>query len=127
MPNYAPTKMNSAQAHPEIPDGLTNGFCMYVNVDATGATPLVRNENGYPFVYETREEIEKEMAEDMIRRLEEFLAGERDFEDATYLEEYVVEVTLSPDGCITDEYGYSFGNEDPFNGRKAIFPPSPPN
>jgi hypothetical protein len=40
-----------------------------------------------------------------------FLAGERDFEDATTIEEYVVPVDLHPDGSITDEDGNTFPND----------------
>lgn len=45
----------------------------------------------------------------MMIRLREFLDGERDYEDAVTLEEYVVPVTLHKDGVITDEDGNCFG------------------
>lgn len=37
------------------------------------------------------------------------LDGERDFDDAMTVEEYVVPVTVHPAGTITDEAGNQFG------------------
>lgn len=36
------------------------------------------------------------------------MVGERDFEDAITIEEYIVEVDVGPDGSITDEDGNHF-------------------
>ena len=44
-------------------------------------------------------------------RLRQFLDGEREFEDAIEVEEYIVPVTLHPDGKIVDEHGRYFGPE----------------
>jgi hypothetical protein len=46
-----------------------------------------------------------------MTRLRQFLDGERDFADAITVEEYVVPVTVHPDGTITDETGRCFGPE----------------
>jgi len=45
----------------------------------------------------------------MMVKLQQFLDGERDFNDAVQVEEFVVPVTCSPDGAITDESGQVFG------------------
>ncbi len=42
-------------------------------------------------------------------RIQQFLDGGREFEDAMTVEEYVVPVTVSPDGAITEEEGNMFG------------------
>ena len=55
-------------------------------------------------------EAEREIASDCIERLQQFLAGERSFDDAMTVEEYVVPVTAFPDGSITDEDGAIFPN-----------------
>ncbi len=44
----------------------------------------------------------------MMTRLQEFIDGEREFEDAMTAEEYVVEVDVFPDGTIVDADGNSF-------------------
>jgi len=37
------------------------------------------------------------------------MAGDRDFEDAITVEEYVASVEVYPDGSVVDEYGRRFG------------------
>ncbi|MEO8617080.1 MAG: hypothetical protein ABI600_18215 [Luteolibacter sp.] len=44
----------------------------------------------------------------MITRLQQFLDGERDFEDAMTVEEYIVEVDVFPDGTMVDADGKRF-------------------
>ena len=45
----------------------------------------------------------------MIERLDQFLNGERSFEDAMTVEDYLVKVTVLPDGSIVDEVDNHFG------------------
>ncbi len=45
----------------------------------------------------------------MMTRIRQFLDGDRDFEDAITVEEYVVPVSVRPDGTISDEDGNCFG------------------
>ena len=84
------------------------GFCIYVNTLFQGPVPIERDENGYPVVYASEEAAQKNIAEDMIERLEQFLHGERDFEDAVTVEEYVVEVDVTSEGAIVDADGNHF-------------------
>jgi hypothetical protein len=56
-------------------------------------------------VFATEREAQREIVENMMIRLREFLDGERDFDDAVTLEEYVVAVDLLPDGSIVDADG----------------------
>lgn len=67
--------------------------------------PLWRDYEGKPFIYETREGAEREIAEDLIARLEEFLTGEREFDDAISVEEYILPVEQLADGSLRDEWG----------------------
>lgn len=53
-------------------------------------------------------EAQREIADNMMTRIQQFLDGERDFEDALTVEEYVLPVTVNPDGVIADEYGNCF-------------------
>jgi hypothetical protein len=66
--------------------------------------PVVRDENGYG-VFETESEAQKEIVDNQMTRLRQFLDGEREFEDAITVEEYVVPVTVHPDGVIADADG----------------------
>ena len=60
-------------------------------------------------VFESELDAQKELADYMMTRLRQFMDGERDFDDAITVEEYVVPVTVHPDGVITDEDGNCFG------------------
>lgn len=86
------------------------GFCIYIDTICQGPIPIERNEDGKPVVYPTREEAEREIASDCIERLSQYLTGERGFEDAITIEEYIVPVTAYSDGSITDESGDVFPN-----------------
>ena len=79
---------------------FTHGFCIYVDTICDGPQPVERNADGFPVVYATAEEAERCIAEDVIERLEQYMKGERDFDDAITIEEYVVSVEVTPDGAI---------------------------
>lgn len=89
---------------------LRTGFCICINTFCQGPVPLVSDENGY-VVFETELEAQKEIADYQITRLQQFLDGEREFEDAIETEEYVVPVTVHPDGKIVDEDGRCFDSK----------------
>jgi hypothetical protein len=69
-----------------------DGYCIYIDTFCQGSVPVVSDENGY-IVFETELEAQKEIVDNQITRLQQFLDGERDFEDAMAVEEYVVPVT----------------------------------
>ncbi len=92
------------------------GFCIFVNALMQGSVPVVRNREGFPYVYPTELEAQREIADDLMERLRQFLDGERDFDDAMTVEEYIVEVEVLPDGSVIDEHGFRFGNEDWYRG-----------
>lgn len=86
-------------------------FCIYINTLVDGPVPSIRNGDGYPFVFATRNEAEREIAENAMDRLQEYLDGEREFDDAMTVEEYVVDVVVYPDGSISDEDDNFFGKD----------------
>jgi phosphatidylserine decarboxylase len=87
---------------------LRDGFCIYINTFCQGPVPVVSDDDGY-VVFETELEAQKEIVDNQMTRLQQFLDGERDFDDAITVEEYVVPVTVHTDGTITDEAGNCFG------------------
>jgi hypothetical protein len=84
-------------------------FCIYIHTLWEGPVPAVWDESSQPHVFATREEAEREVADNMISRLGEFIDGERDFDDAMTVEEYIVEVDVLPDGSIVDAADNHFG------------------
>ncbi len=89
-------------------ENLRDGFCIYINTFCQGPMPVVSDDNGY-VVFATELEAQKEIVDNQMTRLKQFLDGEREFEDAIEVEEYVVPVTVHPDGKIVDEAGSCFG------------------
>jgi len=87
---------------------LRDGFCIYINTFCQGPVPLVSDENGF-VVFETELEAQKEIVDCQMTRLRQFLDGEREYEAAITVEEYVVPVSVHPDGVIVDEDGRCFG------------------
>lgn len=69
-----------------------------------GLQPSVMvSEGDSPFehlLFLTEREAQMEMADRMMTKLEEFIDGERDFEDAVALDEHVLEVVRRDDGKI---------------------------
>lgn len=84
------------------------GFCLMIDTVFEGTVPSLLGEDSKSWVFATRVEAEREIAELAITRLEEFLEAERDFDDAMAIEEYIVEVTLLENGIAEDEYGRRF-------------------
>ena len=87
---------------------LRDGFCIYINTFCQGPVPVVSDEDGY-VIFPTELEAQKELVDYQITRLRQFLDGERDYEDAMAVEEYIVPVTVHPDGTIVDADGNCFG------------------
>jgi len=84
-----------------------NGYCIYIRTFCQGPVPVVSDDDGY-VVFETEVEAQKEIVDYVLTRLQQFLDGERDFDDAMTVDEYVVPVTVHPDDTITDEDGNCF-------------------
>jgi hypothetical protein len=92
----------------QAPENLRDGFCIYINTFCQGPVPVVSDDDGY-VVFTTELEAQKEIVDNQIPRLQQFLDGEREYEDAIEVEEYVVPVTVHPDGKIVDEDSNCFG------------------
>lgn len=86
-------------------------FCIYITTVCEGPVPSVRDGDGKPCVFKTEIEAQREIADNAMTRLKEFIDGEREFEDAMTVEEYVVSVDVNPDGSIVDADGNRFGAE----------------
>lgn len=90
-----------------MPAASRDGFCIYIETLCQGPVPLVADDERY-VVFESETEAQKEVADHAITRLQEFLDGARDFEDAITIEEYVMPFTVHGNETITDADGNSF-------------------
>ena len=80
-------------------------YCIFVHAVLEGRVPSVRDDSGRPFLFESETEAQREIAENAMARLQEFLDGGREFDDAITVEEYVEAVRLQEDGTITNVDG----------------------
>lgn len=87
-----------------------DGFCIYTDTIREGPQPAERDSRGRPVVYRTADEARRALVVAIIRRLQEFLRGDRNFEDAMKVVEYIVEVDVLPDGSVIDADGNHFGS-----------------
>jgi hypothetical protein len=85
-----------------------DGFCIFIDTVCEGRVPLWWDEQGRPLVYATEREAQREIADDLRDRLQQFLDGEREFEDAMTVEEYILPVCVLPDGSVTTTEGDHF-------------------
>lgn len=86
-----------------------HGYCIFIDTLLEGHVPAVRNEKDEPVVFEAELAAQREMVDHYITRLQEFLDGERDFEDAIGYEEFIVEIDILPNGWIVDADENYFG------------------
>ena len=79
---------------------MKTGFAIFINSLAEGSVPLVYDGSGKPSIFRTQIEAQREVADNIITRLQEFIEGQRDFDDALFVEEYILKVAVLPDGSI---------------------------
>ncbi|MBS0633595.1 MAG: hypothetical protein JSS11_16920 [Verrucomicrobia bacterium] len=89
-----------------------SGFAIFRPCIFEGAVPACYDGKNYPFVFVTELEAQREIADTQLTRIQEFLDGQRDFDDAISTDEFVVPVKVWPDGRITAENGTTFGKID---------------
>lgn len=93
------------------------GYCIFIDTVFQGAVPSVSEENSDDpnateiiCVFPTEREAQLEIVDFMMTRLHQFLDGERDFDNAITVDEYVVEVSVLPNGTIVDANENCFGD-----------------
>ena len=74
--------------------------------------PACYDETDYPVVFPTELEAQREIADNQLIRLREFLDGERDYDDAISTDEFVLPVTVWLDGSIATKNGRIFGKQE---------------
>jgi hypothetical protein len=99
--------MNSEKNDPQP------AFAIFEETFFQGMLPTWRDENGFIVTYATEREAQTEIAEMLIEQLKQFLAGERDFDDASTTGDFILPVQVYPDGTIQTEDGRRFGLQEP--------------
>ncbi len=65
-----------------------------------------------PVVFPSELDAQREIADNQFIRIQQFLDGERDFEDAISTDEFVLPVDVLPDGRISTENGRIYGKQE---------------
>lgn len=68
-------------------------------------------EGDYPVIFTTELDAQREIADTQLIRIQQFLDGERDFDDAIATDEFVLPVDVWPDGRISIEDGRMYGKQ----------------
>lgn len=74
--------------------------------------PAYHDETEYPVVFPTELDARREIADDQLTRIQQFLDGEREFDDAISTDEFVLPVDVWPDGSISTEGGRIYGKAE---------------
>lgn len=108
--SQAKTKsLRTRRKRPErVKNTTATGFCIYIDTFFEGPSLAVRHGDGWPCVFPTEREAQLEVVDHAQTRLQEFVTGARNYEDAITIEEYIVPVTVQPDGSVIDEHGRTF-------------------
>ena len=75
-------------------------YALFVDSLCDGPVPVEFDAAGRPVLYPTLDAARRVIAEDVIDRLREYLAGQRDFDDAMNPEECPCPVEVLPDGTV---------------------------
>ena len=84
-------------------------FAIFTETVCEGIVPAWRDESGFPVIYTTEREAQIEIAEMLIEHLSQFIAGEREFDDALTTGDFILPVEVRSDGTIQTEDGRRFG------------------
>jgi hypothetical protein len=104
-----PTPTPQIQSPPK--SGTVPAYAIYIDTLCQGRVAIERDDKNQPVAYATERDAQLEIADVAIDRIRQFISGERDYDDAITVEEYVEAVDLHPDGSITDEYGNTYPND----------------
>lgn len=88
---------------------IRSAYAIFTRTICEGLVPACYDECNLPVVYTTELEAQREMAEELMIQLQQFLDGERDFDDAICTDDVILSVDVWHDGSISTEDGSIFG------------------
>jgi hypothetical protein len=95
---------------PQSNQPARNGFAIFCPTVFQGIMPACYEED-HPVVFATEVEAQREIADNQLIRIQQFLDGQRDFDDAITTDEFVLPVDVLLDGSITVESGRVYGKQ----------------
>src|SRR5690606_38799618 len=76
-------------ARTNVPSESTTGFCIYIDTLFQGPVISAHDGKGYPLVFPSMRDAHLEIVDSAQIRMQQFIDGERDFDDAITIDEYV--------------------------------------
>lgn len=86
-----------------------SAFSIFTRTICEGLVPAWHDACNLPVVFATEHEAQREIANDLREHIKQFLDGEREFDDAITVEDFILPVEVWPDGSISTEGGMTFG------------------
>ena len=90
---------------------VRSGYAIFCPTVFQGIMPACYEEDS-PVVFTTELEAQREIADNQLIRIQQFLDGERDYDDAITTDEFVLPMHLWPDGSISIESGRIYGKQE---------------
>jgi hypothetical protein len=90
---------------------IRSGYAIFCHTVFQGPMPACY-EDCDPVVFATELDAQREIADHQLTRIQQFLNGERNFEDAIQTDEFVLPVDLWADGRISIEDGRLYGEQE---------------
>lgn len=96
---------------PKTKRPIRSGYAIFCPTVFQGTRPACY-EDDHPVVFDTELEAQREIADNQLTRIQQFLDGERDFDDAIETDEFVLPVDVWADGSISIEGGRTYEKID---------------
>jgi hypothetical protein len=91
---------------------IRSGFGIFMPTLCQGTMPAwYDGDTGLPVVYATELEAQREIADHHLSLIQQFLDGERDFDDAMIVEDFILPIDVWADGRISTEDGRTWGKQ----------------
>lgn len=90
------------------PHSPRSAYAIFTQSLCEGLVPTWHDESNLPVIYATELEAQRDIAEDLMEQLRQFLDGSREFDDAITTEDFILPVQVWPDGSISTEDGRTF-------------------
>jgi hypothetical protein len=87
------------------------GYTIFMPTLFQGVMPACY-QGDYAVVFASELEAKREIAHNQLTRIQQFLDGEREFEDAISTDEFILPVKVWPDGSVSTEDGRTFGRQE---------------
>jgi hypothetical protein len=88
---------------------VRSAYAIFTQTICEGLVPAWYDESNFPVIYATELEAQREIVDSLMEHIQQFLEGEREFDDAITVEDFILPVDVWSNGSISIEDGRTFG------------------